>query len=189
MKKSIKTFTLWMITFVVVIFLVQAALNNPETKMKYSELMSKIENGEVTPSKILNVFRDETFLTYENKFINTLLIRLIAFIEKRFSVLNGTSAIEKNYVFDYQTSFHHSLLESEKNSAKLSLKIELTSPMKDNLTDEEIAGNEELMSIHYKDYTIYKDLLAKKDELEALLLAKMERWEYLNNLYEQSQKK
>ena len=36
----------------------------------------KIENGEVTPSKILNVFRDETFLTYENKFINTLLIRL-----------------------------------------------------------------------------------------------------------------
>ena len=52
MKKSIKTFTLWMITFVVVIFLVQAALNNPETKMKYSELMSKIENGEVSTVEI-----------------------------------------------------------------------------------------------------------------------------------------
>ena len=52
MKKSIKTLTMWMITFVIVIFLVQAALNNPETKMKYSELLSKIENGEVSSVEI-----------------------------------------------------------------------------------------------------------------------------------------
>ena len=48
MKKSIKTFTMWIITFVIVLFLVQAALNNPDTKMKYSELLAKIENGEVS---------------------------------------------------------------------------------------------------------------------------------------------
>ena len=48
MKKSIKTFTMWVITFVIVLFLVQAALNNPDTKMKYSELLAKIENGEVS---------------------------------------------------------------------------------------------------------------------------------------------
>ena len=107
----------------------------------------KVEDDEVTPSKLLNIFRDETLLTYENKFINTLLIRLIAFIDKRYAVLGGTSGIEKNYVFDYHTSFYHSLLDSEKNTAKLSLKIELTSPMKDNLTDEEIAGNEEYAQV------------------------------------------
>ena len=92
----------------------------------------KIEGDDVTPSKLLNVFRDETYQTYENKFVNTLLVRLIAFIEKRFAILNGTSGIEQNYVFDYQTSFYHSLIDSEKNSAKMTLKIELTSPVKDH---------------------------------------------------------
>ena len=120
----------------------------------------KIEDEDVTPSKLLNIFRDETLLTYENKFINTLLIRLIAFIDKRYAVLEGTCGIEKNYVFDYQTSFHHSLLESEKNSAKLSLKIELTSPMKDNLTDEEIAGNEEYAQILQRLHRIRSSIMA-----------------------------
>ena len=120
----------------------------------------KVEDDDVTPSKLLNIFRDETLLTYENKFINTLLVRLIAFIEKRFAVLEGTSGIEKNYVFDYRTSFHHSLLESEKNTAKISLKIELTSPMKDNLTDEEIAGNEEYAQILQRLHRIRSSIMA-----------------------------
>ena len=120
----------------------------------------KIDGDDVTPSKLLNVFRDETLLTYENKFINTLLVRLIAFIDKRYAVLEGTSGIEKNYVFDYRTSFYHSLLESEKNTAKLSLKIELTSPMKDNLTDEEIAGNEEYAKILQRLQRIRSSIMA-----------------------------
>ena len=107
----------------------------------------KIEEDEVTPSKLLNIFRDESLLTYENKFINTLLIRLIAFIEKRFSVLNGTSGIENNYVFDYQTSFEHSFAEQEKNFAKMTLKIELTSPVKENLTQEDEQKNAEYAEI------------------------------------------
>ena len=107
----------------------------------------RIEGDEVTPSKLLNVFRDETYQTYENKFINTLLIRLIAFIDKRFEILNGTCGIEKNYVFDYQTSFDHSVIESEKNTAKMSLKIELTSPVKDNLSEEEINNNKKYTEI------------------------------------------
>lgn len=110
---------------------------------QHTDHILKIEGDDVTPSKLLNVFRDETFLTYENKFINTLLIRLMAFIEKRFSVLDGTSGIEKNYVFDYQTTFDHSLVENEKNSAKMTLKIELTSPVKDNLSEEENEQNSE----------------------------------------------
>jgi hypothetical protein len=120
----------------------------------------KIEGDEVTPSKLLNVFRDETYLTYENKFINTLLVRLIAFVEKRFSVLDGTSAIEKNYVFDYKTSFYHSLIDSEKNSAKMSLKIELTSPVKDNLSEQELQNNEEYSEILRRIAKIRSSILA-----------------------------
>ena len=120
----------------------------------------KIEDGEVTPSKILNVFRDETFLTYENKFINTLLIRLIAFIEKRFNVLKGTSGIERNYIFDYQTAFEHSLIENQKNSAKMTLKIEFTSPVKDNLTEQEQINNEEYASVLKRLEKIYRSIMS-----------------------------
>ena len=127
---------------------------------QHSNHILKIEDDDVTPSKLLNIFRDETLLTYENKFINTLLIRLVAFIDKRFAILAGTSGIEKNYVFDYVTSFHHALLESEKNSAKISLKIELTSPLKDNLTEEEIASNEEYAKILQRLYRIRSSIMA-----------------------------
>ena len=131
---------------------VEATKNVSEKSIRYlsqhTNHILKIEGDDVTPSKLLNVFRDETFLTYENKFINTLLVRLIAFIEKRFSVLDGTSSIEKNYVFDYQTSFNHSLVESEKNSAKVTLKIELTSPVdKEILSKEEIQNDKEYAEI------------------------------------------
>ena len=122
----------------------------------------KIEGDEVTPSKLLNIFRDETYLTYENKFINTLLVRLIAFIEKRFSVLDGTSSIEKNYVFDYQTSFDHSLVENEKNTAKMTLKIELSSPVKNNLTEEEEIEN-------YK----YIDILQRLNKIRLSIMSYM----------------
>ena len=120
----------------------------------------KIENGEVTPSKILNVFRDETFLTYENKFINTLLIRLIAFIEKRFNVLKGTSGIERNYIFDYQTAFEHSIIENQKNSAKMTLKIEFTSPVNDNLTEQEQKSNLEYASVLKRLEKIYRSIMS-----------------------------
>ena len=120
----------------------------------------KIENGEVTPSKILNVFRDETFLTYENKFINTLLIRLIAFIEKRFNVLKGTSGIERNYIFDYQTAFEHSFIENQKNSAKMTLKIEFTSPVNDNLTEQEQKNNFEYASVLKRLEKIYRSIMS-----------------------------
>ena len=52
LKKGIKTLTMWIITFVIVIFLIQAALSNTETKMKYSELLAKIEDGEVSTVEI-----------------------------------------------------------------------------------------------------------------------------------------
>ena len=52
MKKGIKTIAMWLVTVVIVIFLVQAALNNPETKMKYSELLAKIEGGEISSVEI-----------------------------------------------------------------------------------------------------------------------------------------
>ena len=47
---------------------------------QHTDYISKVEGDMVTPSKILNVFRDETNKTYENKFVNTLINRLFLFI-------------------------------------------------------------------------------------------------------------
>ena len=45
------------------------------------------EEGNVTPSKILNVYNDDFFAIYENKFIATLVRRLFVFVEKRYQYI------------------------------------------------------------------------------------------------------
>lgn len=42
------------------------------------------ENGNVIPSKILNIGNDDQYVTYENRFIATLVRRLVIFIQKRY---------------------------------------------------------------------------------------------------------
>lgn len=100
-------------------------------------------NGEVVPQKMLNVFHEETALTYENKFVNTLLNRLSAFVDKRMRILTGTSGIEMNYRFGYSTEFDHFAAEgAERNSAKIDLRIELTSPLGSDSSEADIEINE-----------------------------------------------
>ncbi len=90
------------------------------------------KNGDVVPQKILNVYHDETLLTYENKFINTLLTRLSAFVDRRYRALTSSSGIERKYDFRYQTEFEHVLPDDGgKNLARIHLNIELTSPLND----------------------------------------------------------
>ena len=94
----------------------------------HTNLILDATDDEVTPSKILNVYHEETYLTYENKFINTLLARLCAFVDKRLQALNGGSGVEANYKFDYLTAFEHDLPEGVgRNSAKVNLSKKLTS--------------------------------------------------------------
>lgn len=50
---------------------------------QHTNLIAKVEGDVITPSKILNVYSDETAKTYENKFVNTLLQRLYAFVQRR----------------------------------------------------------------------------------------------------------
>ena len=53
----------------------------------HTNYIQSIEDGKVTPSKILNVYKEESFATYENRFIKTLLQHLNVFIEKRYQGL------------------------------------------------------------------------------------------------------
>jgi len=52
LKSGIKTLAIWLVIIVVAIGLLDAFVNNPNTKMSYSELITKIAAGEVTEIKI-----------------------------------------------------------------------------------------------------------------------------------------
>ena len=56
---------------------------------KHTDYIDKIDpvTGDVQPSKILVVFREETFNTYENRFIYTLILNLLRFLTEKEELL------------------------------------------------------------------------------------------------------
>ncbi len=111
---------------------------------QHTNFILDIKDDEVTPQKLLNVYHDETYLTYENKFVNTLLARLSAFVDKRYRALLDGSGTERAYKFDYKTEFEHHLSDDGgRNSARIHLRIELTSPLETDESGANIEINEQ----------------------------------------------
>lgn len=54
---------------------------------QHSNLIDRVDGDQVTPSKILNVYKEESLDTYENKFVNTLIDRLYLFVHRRYDRL------------------------------------------------------------------------------------------------------
>ncbi|MBQ0099291.1 MAG: DUF2357 domain-containing protein, partial [Firmicutes bacterium] len=95
---------------------------------QHTDMINEIrDDGTVVPSKILNVFQDDTVLTYENKFINTLLNRLYAFVSMRYDAARECGEDEKNTVLTFNQEF-----EKGEKKGKISLSIEISEPPKDN---------------------------------------------------------
>lgn len=66
---------------------------------QHTSMISKVDkDGSVTPNKLLNVYKEETFATYENRFIYTLLKHLQYFIDKRLRVLNDSKIQAENKI-------------------------------------------------------------------------------------------
>lgn len=106
-------------------------------------ILTITEKDEVIPQKLLNVYHEETLLTYENKFINTLLARLSAFVDKRYKLLRGGYGTERNYQLRYSTEFEHYPSEyGGRNLAKVKLSIDLNSPISSEATEAEAEANE-----------------------------------------------
>ena len=61
---------------------------------QHTDMINSVKDGMVTPSKILNVFREESYDIYENRFIYTLLTNIQNFIEKRAAVIFKLSGEE-----------------------------------------------------------------------------------------------
>ena len=124
---------------------------------QHTNLIMKVEDDKITPAKLLNVYHNETMLTYENKFINTLLNRLIAFVEVRYVALRGRSGISQNITFDFKTTF-----VDEETKGTIDLKIETNAPLSksDEETEEQRKANIRFKENYARVERIYHMLLS-----------------------------
>lgn len=70
---------------------------------QHTDLIQNIDKktGKITPSKILNVHKEESLMTYENKFVNTLVDRLYIFINTRYEKLAQVDKDEQIYTLGF----------------------------------------------------------------------------------------
>jgi len=97
---------------------------------QHTDLINEIkDDGKVMPAKLLNVFNEESMLTYENKFINTLIVRLFSFVMLRYDRAVADSLDGMNTQFIYSQDF-----QTGETKNKISITLETTENPKD--TDE-----------------------------------------------------
>ena len=88
---------------------------------QHTDYISKIEGDTITPSRILNVFRDETVQTYENRFVNTLINRLYIFVSRRYDAIRENGRASATSVLSYESKF-----ETASVRGKISLNMEIS---------------------------------------------------------------
>ena len=89
---------------------------------QHTDLIQSVDRktGKITPSKILNVHKEESLVTYENRFINTLIDRLYIFISRRSEKLAEVSKDEEVFTLGYDTVIN----DNTGGKMKIDVKIE-----------------------------------------------------------------
>ena len=89
---------------------------------QHTDLIQSIDkkSGKITPSKILNIHKEESMFTYENKFVNTLVDRLFIFINTRYEKLAQVARDEEVFSLGYDTNIE----DGKGGRMKVELKIE-----------------------------------------------------------------
>ncbi|MGN0114616.1 MAG: DUF2357 domain-containing protein [Acutalibacteraceae bacterium] len=77
------------------------------------------KTGKVTPSKVLNVYKEDSMMTYENKFVNTLVDKLYVFINRRYDKLKEARNDEAVSTLEYTSQ-----IGQNANHMNVSLKLE-----------------------------------------------------------------
>lgn len=104
--------------------------------LAHSNMIDQVnEDGTVIPNRILNIYKEESYNTYENRFISTLIGELQHFINKRFNVIFDNSKDERGSFFDMETTIDNYM---ETIDYKLEIKIREKQTDMDN--EEENTG-------------------------------------------------
>lgn len=113
------------------------------------------QTGDVIPSKLLNVLKEETFNTYENRFIYTLIQRLDDFIRKKEEGIKKNPKLKDNKKIEYTSA---TMVGEE----KINVNIELNTELDTNLnTDKKIQERIKKVKDNIKDLKfteVYKAL-------------------------------
>ena len=72
---------------------------------QHTDLIQSVDEkkGTITPSKVLNVHKEESLSTYENRFVNTLIDRLYIFIMTRYQKLSEVEKDEEVYAMEAES--------------------------------------------------------------------------------------
>lgn len=128
---------------------------------KHVNLVDKYnqKSGEVTPKKILNAYKEETFLTYENRFLYTLLKLIEDYMYLRKKEANEEYKGKNHQKANYSAEVK---LNKEKINVSLEYHSERTTEItKSEKTSERIAGIEQSIKM-LKQTEVYQTLVAKK---------------------------
>ena len=74
---------------------------------QHTNMIAQVKGDDVTPNEILNVYREESFDIYENRFIYTLLNKLIVFVEQRRDVLFSITDDEEIIQYEMSGQFNN----------------------------------------------------------------------------------
>ena len=108
---------------------------------QHTNLIQEVHGDDIRPSKILNIHKEESIETYENKFINTLISRLFLFVTKRYQVISKGFGTQQTYEFQYDTSFTHQE-EIGTSNVKIGLHMQLDAPLTKGISQKEQEQNE-----------------------------------------------
>lgn len=98
----------------------------------HSQFVKSIdEDGNVTPSKILNVYNDDFFAIYENKFVATLLRRLFIFVEKRYDYIIHQATLK-----DVELLYFKNKTEIDGSEIEIETKIRYSKPALDEADEK-----------------------------------------------------
>lgn len=164
---------------------------------QHTNLIAKVEkNGDVLPDRILNIYYESSFAIYENRFLFSLLGKLLDFVEKKYQALkNLDEKVEVVYTID-------KTVRRKSKISKMNLQFEYNTnaTTKFSLDDNpsELSGFARVLRIRsiIQDFyttTLIKDLASLKVEpvrppiINTNLMAKnvnfrtcKELWEYID---------
>ena len=95
-----------------------------------TQFITSNENGDIQPTRILNVSSEESYNLYENRFIYTLIQRLVTFIDKRTDVIFWSTGDERTSTLVVQNKVDDAYEEIE-------YKIEMTIKNKQSFAEND----------------------------------------------------
>lgn len=98
----------------------------------HTEYVKEVKpNGDVIPSKILNITNEDFYQTYENRFIASLIRRLLVFVNQRYQYIKEFNPLSDSQILYYKT---YAVVNGE--NVEIETKITVAHPTNDDFNNK-----------------------------------------------------